>query len=72
MKLDSLLPRLGLAAIIAFSAGLALDIAAVALFAFAASVLLIQIGAADYRVRSNYAARTTIALHRRERMPLAA
>lgn len=72
MKLNSILSALGLFGILAFVAGLALNVATLALFAVAAGTLVVTIGAADYQTRRHYGARTTAALHRRETMPLAA
>ena len=72
MKLDSLLSRLGLAAVIAFSAGLALDFAPGTLFAVAATALFLLIIAHDYRPRRRFASCVATVSGRRERMPLAA
>ena len=75
MNFNSLLSRLALTGVLAFAAGLVLNVAALAFFAFAASVLVLLIGAADYGSRRNYgAARVTLApaVRRSERIPLAA
>jgi hypothetical protein len=72
MKLDSLLSLASLAGLSALSGGIALDLAALPLFATAAIALFLLLCTGDYRPRRDYAASTTIALRRSQPLPLAA
>ncbi len=72
MKAISLLSLTSLAGLFAFIGGLALNLAALPLFATAATALFLLLCAGDYRVRRDYAACTTIALRPTHVLPLAA
>lgn len=72
MKLHSVLSLFALACLSAFSLGPALDVAAAPLFTAAVSALILLVGTTDYHARRTYAETTSIALHRRERLRLAA
>jgi hypothetical protein len=72
MKTISFLSLTSLAGLVAFAGGLTLNLGALPLFAVSAVTLLSLQWAGDYRARRDYAAGTTIALQRRQPLPLAA
>lgn len=72
MKTVSVFSLLSLVGTLAFAAGLALDFAALPLFASASVALVLLTWAGDYRGRRDLAAGTTIALRPAQTLPLAA
>jgi len=72
MKLVSIFSIASLAGVLAFSAGLAFNVAALPLFAAAAAALVLLTLVSDYRTPRDYAACTTIALRPCHPLPLAA
>ncbi len=72
MKLVSIFSFLSLASTVALAAGLALNLAILPLFAFAATALLLLTWVGDYRAPRDYAACTSVALRPRHPLPLAA
>ena len=72
MKLTTLLSRVAPLGVAAFLLALALDANPLALFALAASILILLIGATDYAPGRYAGAEIPAALRRSEAMPLAA
>jgi hypothetical protein len=72
MKLVSIFSFLSLASTLAFSAGLAFNVAALPLFAMATAAFVLLTWVNDYRAPRDYAACTTIALRPCQPLPLAA
>ncbi len=72
MKTVSLCSLAGLAGTLAFAGGLALNVAALPLFAGAIAALVLLLWAGDYRPRRDLAVGTTIALPPAHPLPLAA
>lgn len=72
MKTVSVFSLVSLAGTIAFAAGLALNLAALPLFAIATAALVLLTWVGDYRPRRDLAVGTTIALPAAHALPLAA
>jgi len=72
MKLVSIFSLLSLASTIAFTAGLALGLAVLPLFATATASLVLLTAVNDYRAPRDYAARTAVARRACQPLPLAA
>jgi len=72
MKFVSIFSIASLASLLAFTAGLAFNTAAMPLFALAVAALVLLTWANDYRAPHDYAACTTIALRPCQALPLAA
>ena len=74
MKPVLLLSRAATFGVLALALGVSLDLGAIVLFALAASMLVLMIGAADYAPRRDYAclAASPVPARARETIPLAA